>query len=488
MVKGMRGKALTTDDIKRQIARGRNYERLYRGLKPKYDTALQRIAELETQVAAQETQFTAQFQTQAARIEQLEAMVFGRKSKLPKQARLRLTTKRDNTTYRRPIPPASAITAEETCTIDHCHRCGHGLIDKRTVVRYEEDIVLAVLDPQLDSKTVTRQHIAQGWCSRCGQWSSAKDLRGQDVSLGPVVRTYIVYLMCHLDLSYAQVQDLLWQQHRLYVAGSEITAILAERRIAYLPLYAQLRESVRDGPSHLDETRYPIQAEQDAGYAHVMAGADGTASEHDVVFVLADSRGKGSSEALVGANDQGVGVTDRYGSYRQLFVKGRHQICWAHLARTAKDIAALQCLDEPTRQHCLRFYRDLSQVYATLRTIWQQPFDTVQRRAQADGLLPEILSVCQPDARDPKQLKDLKAGIVEYQSCLLICLTEPHVPPDNNKAERALRKLVMKRKKSFGVKTTKGARTMEVLHSVVQSLANRDRTNLFINLHTLAVA
>lgn len=484
----MRGKALTTDDIKQQIARGRNYERLYLELKPKYDAALQRIAELEAQVAAQEAQFAAQLQAQAARIEQLETMVFGRKSKLPKQARLRLTTKRDSTTYRRPIPPASAITAEDSFTIDHCHRCGHLLTDKRAVIRFEEDIVLAAFDPRLDNKTVTKQCIEQGWCSRCGQYASAKDLRGQDVSLGPVVRTYIVYLMCHLDLSYAQVQDLLWQQHQLYVAGSEVATILAERRIAYLPLYEQLQESVRDGPSHLDETRYPIQAEQGAGYAHVMAGADGTPAEHDVVFVLADSRGKGNSETLVGARYRGVGVTDRYGSYKHLFVKGQHQICWAHLARNAKDIARLQCLDEPTAQHATQFYQKLSRIYATTRHIWAEPFDRTPRHTQAAQLLSEVVALCQPDEQDPKQLHDLKTGILEYQDCLFVCLTEPHVPPDNNKAERALRKLVLRRKKSFGVKTTKGARTMEVLYSVVQSLANRNKATLLQSLHQATIA
>lgn len=484
----MRGKALTTDDIKQQIARGRNYERLYRELKPKYDAALKRIAALEAQVATQEAQFTAQLQTQAARIEQLEAMVFGRKPQPPKQARLRLTTKRDSTTYRRPIPPASAITVEESFTIDHCHRCGHRLTDKRTVVRYEEDIVLAAFDPRLDNKTVTKQHIEQGWCSRCGQYASAKALRGQDVSLGPVVRTYIVYLMCHLDLSYAQVQDLLWQQHQLYVAGSEIATILAERRIAYLPLYKQLQESVRDGPSHLDETRYPIQAEQGAGYAHVMTGADGTPAEHDVVFVLADSRGKGNSETLIGANYHGVGVTDRYGSYRHLFVKGQHQICWAHLARNAKDIARLQCLDESTKQHVTQFYQELNRIYAVTRHIWVEPFDRGQRQTQAAQLRSEVVAACRPDEQDPKQLHDLKAGILEYRDCLFVCLTEPNVPPDNNKAERMLRKLVIKRKKSFGVKTMNGARTMEVLYSVVQSLANRDKANLLQNLYQVTNA
>lgn len=484
----MQGKALTTEEIKQQIARGRNYERLYFELKDKFEEVTTQLHQESQELRQLLNQALEQNRTQAARIEQLETMVFGRKSKLPKQSKLRLAVKRDTATYHRPIPPAAAITATEPFTTNVCNRCGHSLTHKTTVVRYEEDIVLAALDPRLDSKKVTKQVIERGWCSQCGQYSSAKDVRGQTVRLGPVVRSYIVYLICCVDLSYAQVQDLLWQQHGLSLASSEIAIILDERRSTYLPFYERLKTSVRAGPSHLDETRYPIQSESGGGYAHVMAGADGTASEHDVVLSLADSRGKGNSQQLVGPDYQAVGITDRYGSYKYLFFEGKHQICWAHLARNAKDIATLQCFDEPTRQRCQQFYQNLSSLYATVRTIRKQPFDKARRIAQAIRLLPEILAMCQPAAREPKQLRDLKAGIVEYQDCLFVCLTEPNVPPDNNKAERALRKLVIKRKKSLGVKTTKGARTMEVLHSVVQSLANRDSANLFTNIHHLAVA
>lgn len=68
----------------------------------------------------------------------------------------------------------------------------------------------------------------------------------------------------------------------------------------------------------MDETSCPIQSEQGVGYAHVMVSAN----SNDVVFKLANSRGKGNSEKLVGKNYQGGGITDRYGAYKHLFVDG----------------------------------------------------------------------------------------------------------------------------------------------------------------------
>jgi transposase len=230
----------------------------------------------------------------------------------------------------------------------------------------------------------------------------------------------------------------------------------------------------------MDETSCPIQSEKGSGYAHVMVSA----VTEDVVFKLADSRGKGNSEKLVGGNYRGVGITDRYGAYKHLF--DLHQICWAHLHRTARDITHLECLSKAKLKHVTTFYDGLATIYAALRAYKEESFEVTKRQMQAGQLLEQTKALCTPHKLDPKKLIDLKAGILEYQDCLFLCLTIDGIPADNNKAERALRKLVIKRKKSFGVKTMKGARTMEVLLSVCQSLYNRDRDNFLPALHGLA--
>lgn len=479
-------KKLTDEEIAERMVELRNLRQAHEHDREQITVLKTENKQLQQMVADQKAYFEAIIENQNARITELETMVFGRKPKGGKPATLPKTDKavRPASSYRRPIPPASAITDEEHHATKSCHRCGHELTDKTEAVRYEEDIVLAALTPEVPHKTVTRQLIERGWCSRCGQWSSAKDLRGQIVTIGPVVRSLIVYLVAQADQTYSQVQDLLWQLYRFKIDSGEIAHILAERRDDYLPTYEQLKANVRAGPSHMDETSCPIQSEQGAGYAHVMAGVDGTPAEHDVVYVLADSRGKGNSEALVGGHYQGVGITDRYSAYKHLFVL--HQICWAHLHRNARDITHLECLSKQKQKHVTAFYDELAAIYTSIREIRVEPFDEARRQTQASALLTQTVALCQPHELDPKKLSDLKAGILEYRDCLFLCLTMEGIPADNNKAERALRRLVIKRKKSFGVKTMKGARTLEVLLSVCQSLYNRDRDNFLQNLHGLA--
>ena len=131
------------------------------------------------------------------------------------------------------------------------------------------------------------------------------------------------------------------------------------------------------------------------------------------------------------------------------------------------------------------YYQRLAAIYADIRIFQAESFDAVLRRQQAAVLLERVKSLCAPNKLDPKKLTTLKAGILEYQDCLFLCLTVDGIPADNNRAERDIRKLVMKRRKSLGVKTPKGARTLEVLLSVCWSLYNRDRDNFFPALQSL---
>jgi transposase len=474
---------LSEEQVKQKLQEGRNYKRLYFELKDKFDDLKQENKQLKQELVDQREYFESIVETQAAQIAELQTMVFGRKPKGGSQDKVKTGVakqSRPNDSYRRPLPPASAITHYEHHGISNCHRCGHELTDKTEAIRYEEDIELAALESRLDSKKVTMHTIETGWCSKCGQYSSAKDLRGQVVTIGENVRSLIVYLVIQADLTYSQTVDLLGQLYSFRINSGEIAHILATRRQAYLPAYEKLKTSVRAGPAHMDETSCPIQSEQGNGYAHVMVSA----MSEDVVFKLADSRGKGNSQKLVGKSYQGVGITDRYGAYKHLFEL--HQICWAHLHRNARDITYLECLGKRKLAHVTKFYDGLSAIYAAIRQYKEEPFDAIKRQEQAAELLEQTKALCTPHKLDPKKLIDLKAGILEYQDCLFLCLIIPGIPADNNKAERALRKLVIKRKKSFGVKTMKGARTMEVLLSVCQSLYNRDKDSFLPALHKLA--
>lgn len=475
-------KKLSEAEIKKRLVRLTNLERLHAQDQQIKAELRAENKQLRTDITELKEYFSGIIETQAARITELETQVYGRKNrfrsggghKAPKPPR-------DAASYRRPKPSDDEVTSEEHHPISACHHCGGPLTDKEKYTRFVEDIILAALNTATQLKTVVTQTIERGYCVSCGKYSSAQDLRGQEVTLGPIVRTFICYLVTLLDCSYDQVRRILWDMYRFKITDGEITNILDVRRLELLSTYEELKATIRAGPAvHMDESRWRIQSEH-SGYAWSMSST----TSSDVVFKLADNRGKGNAEELLGENFQGVGITDRYPGYKDLFAL--HQICWAHLQRTAKDLTHLECLPKAKQKHVTSFYQKLAAVYAAIRAYQQEPFDGTSRKAQAKKLLEQTIQLCQPNKLDPKKLTDLKAGILEYRDCLFLCLTVDGIPADNNRAERDIKQLVIKRRKSLGSKTPKGARTMEVLLSICWSLYNRDRDNFFPKFHALAV-
>ena len=115
---------------------------------------------------------------------------------------------RSKDSYHRPIPAQEAVTSEEYFPVTECGHCHGPLTELEDYVRYIEDVVLAALG-QVSGKTITKLTVQRGWCIRCGKYTAARDLRGQEVSLGPNVRMLVTYCTTILDMTYSQVQTAL---------------------------------------------------------------------------------------------------------------------------------------------------------------------------------------------------------------------------------------------------------------------------------------
>jgi hypothetical protein len=373
---------LSETEIEKRLVRLTNLERLHAQDQQIKAELRAENKQLKAEITELKEYFSGIIETQAARITELETMVYGRKNRF-RSGGGHKTPKlpRDTASYHRSQPSEDEITASEHHAIDACRHCGGPLTDKEEHTKFVEDIILAALNTATQFKTVEKHTIERGYCIRCGQYSSAQDLRGQEVTIGPMVRTLICYLITLRDHSYSQVQNILWDVYRFKITDGEITNILNARRLELLPAYEKLKDSIRAGPAvHMDELRWKIQSEG-AGYAWSMSST----TSSDVVFKLADNRGKGNAEDLLGENFQGVGITDRYRSYQDLFAL--HQICWAHLQRTAKDLTHLECLGKAKLKHVTMFYKQLAAIYAAIRTYQEEPFNETKRKTQAEQLL-----------------------------------------------------------------------------------------------------
>lgn len=393
--------------------------------------------------------------------------------------------KRGPSSYRRPTPPENEVTDYQECRIDNCPDCGTHLIDFNTAVRYEED-VLPLSEWYKALKRVTKRFITTGYCFRCRKRVSATDLPKHTVTLGPHIKQFVTFATIILRLSYDQILDWLAGSVQIRLSSGEVANILAEHAHGLKPEFKQILARIRSQPgSHYDESTWWLQADSKLGgnYAWVMTGTETT----DTVFLLGRNRGRGNAEELKGGDytDQ-VGITDDYGAYTNLFSPGKHALCWSHPDRKIKDLKNSDHFSKDKKEHCRNVYESFSELYEQVRTIASRPFVKEKRERAKQQLMEKFDEVAAFHINDPPKLKKIKERLQGRKERYFVCITEPGIPPDNNKAERALRHLVLKRKNCYGSKTDKGAEIGSILYSVLLSYWWKSKQNFFREFEKLA--
>ncbi len=469
-------------EIQRQLQEGRNYKRLYRQLKSRFDALAAEHKECPKRIAA----LQAKLDTQAIQIAELQNLVFGKRRRPPTGRTvpalpLPVALPRDAASYRRVVPNPEAVTATEHCLVAACRHCGSKLSDLTEHVRYVEDIPLPELTPDYHPHLVTKYVITRGVCTACGRTTAGRELGGAEVSLGSNVRLLVVDLIARMGLSYSQVSQLLLGLYGLAVTDGEIVSIMQSTHLAWLPAYNQLKADIRAAPiDQVDETPWPIQELQGSGYAWDLADATSEA----VCFALEDSRGARHAQELLGQNtDQpfaGVRISDDYGPYRNAQLPGSQQLCWAHLYRNIRDVRYNDNLPAAQLPYVAEWYSGFAAIYDQLRQYLATPYDKPRRQAAASSLwsqLRQLIRTKPTAAGEPAKLTRLKAQLIRAgKDRLFVCLPAD-TPCDNNRAERDLRQLVLKRKRSFGGKTQKGAKALATVLSLCTTTWRRSTKN-----------
>ena len=211
---------------------------------------------------------------------------------------------------------------------------------------------------------------------------------------------------------------------------------------------------------HYDETSWKVANGTMGSYGWGMFGAE----NREAVFLLGKSRGGGNVQDL--NPNPVIGITDDYGAYKNAFE--HHQLCWAHPHRKFRDLAESTELSGKQKENCISDFKMFAKMYAKLSQTIQTKFDYEKTKRY---FLKKIAEFAKPNPDDIPKTKTLKATLLKNREQYLTCLKFPTlVPLDNNKAERGLRHLVIKRKISGGSKTDRGAETTSILASVLLSL------------------
>jgi len=159
-------------------------------------------------------------------------------------------------------------------------------------------------------------------------------------------------------------------------------------------------------------------------------------------------------------------VVDRYAGYNRVGCKV--QYCYAHLLRDLKDLQTQFADDKEVEAFAQQMIALLAQA---MRLQSSKPEDAAYYKA-AQTIKKEIIKTCHA-ASHHLALKRWQDFFLEAADKLYHWVSDRRVPCENNRAERELRPTVIARKVSHGSQAEEGARTREVLMSVMQTLKKR---------------
>jgi hypothetical protein len=259
-----------------------------------------------------------------------------------------------------------------------------------------------------------------------------------------------------------------------YIYGNTLGQIERQTGIGYSSLVDamhHLSKRLKDVPNvlidayrqaavkHADETGWRTNGNN--GYAWLFCTPDMS------IFRFRGSRSASIAKEVFGQKLlPGRLVVDRYNGYNKMPCS--IQYCYAHLLRTVKDLEK----DFPENAEIQSFVEALAPQLANAISLRTLDITDRQFKRQASKIKNEIIHLTHRQAKHPA-IQKIQDIFREKAHRLYHWADDRKVPADNNLAERELRPLVIARKISFGSQSDAGARTREILMTVLHTLRKR---------------
>jgi transposase len=338
-----------------------------------------------------------------------------------------------------------------------CPHCGGGVEPENHEAQYQEEIV---------RRTVVRRFdIGVGHCRRCGRRVQGRHrLQTSDavgvgsVQLGPEALTLAAILNKQMGLSLGHTRQVLCHGFGLTVSRGGLCRALARLAGRAQPTYAGLVKAARRSPVNvMDETGWKVGGRLQ--WLHVAVSAQVT------VYAILPGRGYEQSVVILGAGYAGFLVHDGWAPYYR-FQLAFHQSCLSHLLKRCREMAQIASAVAATFPLAVK---GLLQTSLELRDRHGRGEVSAHGLRTATGRVEAKLDrMLEKHYRNPANQK-LANHLLHEQPWIFAFLHCPGLDATNHEAERAIRGMVIARKVWGGNRTWAGARTQEVLVSVLRT-------------------
>jgi len=311
-------------------------------------------------------------------------------------------------------------------------------------------------------KKVTCYRFHYGYCQRCKKvvYPKKERILAND-RIGNEARAVSGYLR-QLGLTYRKTASIFKGIFGLNLTHPSFMAFNAEQAQNGVSIYEGIKQQVRHSSCvNADETGWRVNGQNH--WLWVFTSKDA------VLYLIDKSRGSKIVSNVLGEEYEGVLTADFYSAYNKLQAQAK-QRCLAHLLNEIDKVEEKNKLDLDSIDG--RFCEELKTVFKQTIDAWNEHRqgtralqDLVREKGRAIARLVELLlsPIKHKDARR------LRKRIIKHNQELFIFLDNPAVEPTNNRAERALRPLVIMRKVTFGNRSALGALNQAMLMSVIQT-------------------
>jgi transposase len=336
-----------------------------------------------------------------------------------------------------------------------CPDCGGQVIHDNTQPQFQEDIVRQTIVRRFDVET--------GHCADCGEHVQGRHplqtsdaLGAAQVQVGPQALTLAAHLNKQMGISHERAGQILEWGYGLRVSRSALCRAMTRLGKKAEPTYQELQVAVRQSPvNQLDETGWRVAAHLE--WLWVCVNAEIT------LYAILPGRGFAQAASILGADYSGFLNHDGWQPYYR-FPNAFHQTCLSHLIRRCKDMI------ETASRTAAQFPMAVMELLLdglVLRDRYQRQEISWHGLNVATGRLEANLERWLVKTfRDPANRR-LAKHLRHEAPWLFTFLHCPGIEATNNAAERALRPAVVARKTWGGNRTENGAKTQQILISVL---------------------
>ena len=268
-------------------------------------------------------------------------------------------------------------------------------------------------------------------CEKCGKVFSAPVPDAFPKAEFDILTTvFISYMSIRAKMSVGDIKDML-KLFGISVSGGSITNSMKRLKEYLGPYYSELEEKVKSASSrYKDETSHRHNGKN--FWTWVIATKDW------VYYTIEKRRSYDVVKRLESMN--GVDTVDGYAGYNKL--QCERQRCWAHLLRRAKK-PIYQFGEEESYDNYNRFVKKLLSMYHNAKIDKKNGGSSSKLRRRYDGKLWKLMQTAPTEGRNITRLTNY---IMRFNNDWFTFLQYEDVEPTNNRAERALRPMVIKRR------------------------------------------